>query len=191
MPNGLSRSVTRLRGRLYRGLDEEEGYGREAERRARAGLEAFDPRAAFQEYAGGAQRMFMDELGRELTTLRGQSVGAGRLETGFWDLDQGDVIRNVSGDFQNRIASGALQTAGMEQQRRGDLLASGTEARNRYFDLLAGTYDRATDAYRWNKQNRKKGLGAFLGGTLGTAIGAFGGPTLAAAGGNVGAKLFK
>src|SRR5688572_13081478 len=61
----------------------------------------FDAGASFKEFADGAYGSFQTNLGKELRNLAGRSVGAGRLDTGFFDEDQGQVITDLGQQFQS------------------------------------------------------------------------------------------
>lgn len=133
----------------------------------------FDPGAAFKEYASGAQGDFNKQLGQQLRDLGGKAVGQGRFDSGFYDADQGQVIRDVSSDFSNRIAQGALQTSGM---RLGQIGQEGQYALGQsgmYNDLLAGQLDRETA-----KQNAKRQQRSDLWGTIGKIGGQIGAAAL-------------
>ncbi len=162
------------------------GVERDAYKRARD----WDPEDAYKEYMGGARSAAEDSLGTQLKALAGQAVGGGRLNTGFYDLDQGDVARNIWGDYGRTMSSAALQTAGMKQNQNFGLLEYGAGTRNRYYDLLASNYDRTTAEK--NARDAKKGgflktLGKIGGGLLGSVAGPIG----TAFGASVAGKLFK
>lgn len=115
----------------------------------------FDPGAAFKEYAGGAWKAVQSDFADNLESLASKAAGAGRLNTGFYDRDQGELVQRTMGDYSNRIAQGAMQTAGMAQQQRRDLLGYGQEQQNSYLDLLTGQWDR--EAMMDEKRNESKG----------------------------------
>lgn len=169
------------RGMANRLIDSQDFLGQDYETSGVQGLQDFDPGAAFKEYTEGATRGAKGYLGEELEKLAGTSSAQGRLNTGFYDQDQGELVRNVYGDLNNTIAGAALQTAGMEQSRRGQLLDYGADRTNRYLDLVSGNNDRLTA--KRNAEAAKKKKGGILGGLVGGAIGfATGGPAGAAAG---------
>lgn len=145
----------------------------------------FDADRSFKEFASGAYGDFQTNLGKELRNLAGRSVGAGRLDTGFFDEDQGEVITSLGRDFQNTIAQGALQTAGLNQQNIADLGNFGNERNDQYLSLLSGQLDREQAA----KNAKRARKGALTGGLLklaGAGIGFLaGGPVGAAVGGKL------
>jgi hypothetical protein len=51
------------------------------------GLRDFDPESAFEKYVGGAEERFKGQLSRGLEGIVGSSVGSGRLNSGYLDLD--------------------------------------------------------------------------------------------------------
>jgi len=135
---------------------------------------AFDPRAAYQDFATGAINRGKGVLDQSLQRLAGSAAGAGRLDTGFYDLDKGDVVRNVWGDVNNTLSSAALQTAGMEQGQLQYNQNTAADRVSRSYDLLAGGWDQwRADRQRQDKldADRKKNSGWFgklLGKTAGT-----------------------
>lgn len=151
---------------------------------------AFDPAAAYKEYMGGARSAAEDSLGTQLKAMAGQAVGQGRLDTGFYDLDQGDVARNVWADYGRTMSGAALQTAGMQQQQNFGMLDYGAQRRNRYFDLLASGYDRSL-AKENAKQARKGGFLKTLGKIGGAVLGSVAGPVGTALGGKIAGSIFK
>lgn len=135
-------SLDALHKKYTGALDQEEQAGLDAESYGYNKVKAFDPSAAFNTFAAGATDQAGKSLALQLQKLAGSSVGAGRLDTGFYDQDQGDVVRQVYGDLNNTLASKALDVTGMEQQQDQYLANYGTERRNRYLDLLSGGLDR-------------------------------------------------
>lgn len=124
-------------------LGQERGFGLDAEREGYQAFRDFDPTQAFKQYTDATLHQTGAALGDELTRMAGQAVGSGRLHTGFFDRDQGDTARRFYSDANDRINQAAMQTTGMRQQQLAGLLDFGTQARNRYFDLLYGNFDRA------------------------------------------------
>ena len=124
---------------------------------------------AFKDYAAGGLAGVKSQLGTELDSLAGKAAGSGRLNTGFYDLDQGDVVRNVYGDYDRGLQQAALQTTGMQQQNNQNLLNYTADKRNTYLDLLTGNMDRATA-----QKNAKGGFWKTLGGIGKTLLGTAG-----------------
>jgi len=168
----------------------EDQYSFDAERGAYERAKSFDPSAAYGTYMEGARSKAADTLGQQLKQLAGQAVGAGRLDTGFYDMDQGDVVRNVWDDYGRTASAAALQTAGMQQQNNFGLLNYGAEARNRYLDLLHGGYDRAT-AEKAAKDAKKGGFLGGLGKIVGGVVGSVAGPVGSAFGAKLAGSIFK
>lgn len=166
-------------------LGRERRHGVEAEQGAWNDYRAFDPRAAFEAYNEGALGETRNILAEELEALADQSAGTGRLRTGFYDRDRGDVARRVFDTHLDRTRQAALATAGMRQQQLAGALNYGQQARNRYLEFLAGAYDRMQ-----GEENAGGGLFGALGGIAG-GIGGFmlGGPAGAAAGSRIGGSV--
>lgn len=78
----------------------------------------FDAGAAMKEYAKGAYSDFERGVKTSLDSLRGLSVGEGRLDTGFFDKDQGDVITELGRGYTSDIAKQALNAAGITSESR-------------------------------------------------------------------------
>lgn len=147
------------------------GYGRTA---------AFDPNAAVARYAKGAWDTVMNDpvsgLKRSLADLRGNAVGGGRLDTGFFDQDTGDVVTNATRGFQNSLAGTAVTAAGMQQNNNAALLGYGQNKTNQYLDLLTANREQQTQDAREKaarKRQKKRGIGSLIGGVIGAVGGSF------------------
>lgn len=111
----------------------------------------FDPMKALTGYAQGAMASTQANMNDELTALKGSAVGAGRLDTGFFDQDSGDVVRRNMADFNSKIAQQSMNAAGLEEQNNEDIGRMGEQQRTDYYDLVTGQRD-----YRTGKQNAKR-----------------------------------
>lgn len=154
-------NANRFRAASLDALGQEQRFGTQAEQDAYNQYKAFDPSQAFQSYYGGVLDETKNALGDALDQLTGRSVGAGRLQTGFFDRDAGDTVRRYLSDATAQGRQAALQTTGMRQQQLSGLLDFGQQARNRYLDLLSGNFDRQTGI-----QNSKYGFGDAVGDVL-------------------------
>lgn len=83
----------------------------------------FDPSAAGETFAKGAFGDFQNSLKDNLQEYDDQSIAAGRLRTGQYDVDKGRVVTRLGSDFSNRIAQAALEFSGQRLQG----LTSGTQ----------------------------------------------------------------
>lgn len=141
----------------------------------------FDPSAALNTYAKGAWGSVSAGLDQTLERLKGEAGGSGRLQSGFFDLDQGDVIRNVTNDFTNNLSQQALGAAGMMQRNTEGLGAFGERQQGMATDLLMSRREEIENAKREadeRKRKRRSGIGSAIGGVLGAGAGAlFGGTT--------------
>jgi hypothetical protein len=115
----------------------------------------FDPADSFKEYAGGAWKAVQGDLADNLESLASKAAGAGRLNTGFYDRDQGELMQRTMQDYQNTIAQGAMQTAGMKQNQYRDLVNVGQQQQSAYMDALSGQWDR--EAMMDDKRQQSKG----------------------------------
>lgn len=133
----------------------------------------FDPRKAVNEYAQGAyQEIFNGTggVGQQLDDLRGRSVGSGRLDTGFFDRDSGEVMQRGQADLNSRIAQQSTAAAGMNLSRINSIGDYGANRRSRYLDMLSGGLDReqaAKNASRKATNDTLSTVGQFAGLALG------------------------
>jgi hypothetical protein len=104
----------------------------------------FDPSRALREYGEAAYGDFRRQLTRDIGDLRGAAAGAGRLDTGFYDIDQGYLVSDLANRYQQALASRAMEAAQMDLSRIQNLGAFGERSRETYLDLLAGGLDRET-----------------------------------------------
>jgi len=82
----------------------------------------FDPTAAGETFAKGAYGSFKLNLDDVLRDYEDESVGAGRLRTGEYDVGRGKVVTRLGEDFNNQIAQMAPTFSG----QRLSALQSGT-----------------------------------------------------------------
>jgi hypothetical protein len=103
---------------------------------------SFDPSRALREYGEAAYGEFRRNLNRAVAELGGAATGAGRLNTGFYDLDQGELVSDLANRYQQALASRAMEAAQMDLSRIQNVGAFGERTRSTYLDLLAGGLDR-------------------------------------------------
>lgn len=94
----------------------------------------FDPSAAGKEFASGAYSDYQTGLKDDLRLFDDQSIAAGRLRTGQYDVDKGQVITQRGRDFDARIAQAALDFSG---QRLSALTAGSGQRLTRASDMDA------------------------------------------------------
>lgn len=166
------------RGHDFGPQAEQEGYDR---------AKSYDPGEAFQRYTTGAISRSNQQLSDRLEELAFDSAGAGRLNTGLFDRDRGDVARRVFQSQNEDFSDRALAVSGMEQEQGQFLAGFGADANNRYLDVLYSNADQAR-ADRQEAAQRKASKGGFLK-TLGSIAGGIGGSFLGPAGSAFGARL--
>jgi hypothetical protein len=178
------------RNRFIDAMDpaEQVARGTEADYLKRA--RSYDPSAALRTSTQAAWGDVREDLGRTLEDFEGQSVGAGRLDTGFYDADRGKIITDVGEDFSRQAGRMALDAEGLRLRNQEGLGQYSQYAGNRYLDLMTGGLDRA-EAEAEAKRRRGGGVGRFLG-TVAGGVGGFvvGGPAGAAAGASIGNRAF-
>ncbi|MFN7341573.1 MAG: hypothetical protein ACK5VI_10900 [Opitutia bacterium] len=107
------------------------------EERARVDeLMAFDPTASFERYMTGANSRMMDTLKQSNERLTNSAAGGGRLNTGFFDLDAGELGRQVRQDFSNDLSARALDT----NQQKLNAITSGSQIRASDLNSLRDQY---------------------------------------------------
>lgn len=143
---------------------------------------AFDPQQALNQYSEGAISNFHTQLSKELAGLKDSEAGGGRLNSGFFDEDQGKVATDLGTQLQSDLNQHALETAGMRQQQIAQRGQYAQGANQDYNDLLSGELDRqqAADNAKRQQKGSLLGAGATIAGTI------FGGPI----GGAIAKKVF-
>lgn len=94
----------------------------------------FDPSAAGKEFASGAYSDYETGLKDDLRVFDDEAIAAGRLRTGQYDVDKGQVITRRGRDFDARIAQAALDFSG---QRLSALTAGTGQRLSRASDMDA------------------------------------------------------
>jgi len=146
---------------------------------------AFDPQAAAETSAQGIVAGLTPMLERNLEFARGQAVGGGRLETGFFDIDRGRLFEDFNDRVAAAVAANALQTAGLQQRGIESIGEFGQNVQNRFVNLLGGSLDRAQA-----EENAKREGGGLFGKLIGGAAGLVGGPLLGGIGAGIANKIF-
>jgi len=146
-----------LRGEPLPGAGMEQEYDRRAL--------AFDPQESLNRYATGAWDTIQNRVGGvrdQLRDLGGASVGAGRLDSGFFDEDQGAVINRGMESFGSALAQQSMNATGMEQRNIEGIGATGEARGTRYLDLLAGGMDRAQAEENARRQRQADMWGSIM-----------------------------
>lgn len=167
MPPNLFRRTAAGNARTAQGLIGETGaQGGAARKAGLAGALSFDPSQAVDEFGQGFLSDAREGLGEEFEDLVGGSVGRGRLRTGFFQRDAGNLFKDFNRRVSNAIAQASLQASGQKLQNIQGLQAFGSDLLGQQTDLLGGALDRATA-----EENAGGGFGNFLGRALGFAAG--------------------
>lgn len=147
--------------------------GRDLERTYIDRAKSFDPSKALDDYARGAFGQVSQNISDQLRDLTGRAVGSGRLNTGFFDEDQGEVVNRNLSDFNNQLLSHALDAESMGLQNLQSLGSYAANKQNTYYDLLSGGMDRETAEENARRQ-REASLFGGLAQLAGTYIGSRG-----------------
>lgn len=174
----FSKRLPRLTRSFDQMLGETERLGSAARTAGVQGQLDFDASDAVTEFGGG----FLDEaregLSQDFEGLVGESVGSGRLRTGFFQRDAGRLFQDFNRRVANAVAMQSMQAAGLNLQNLQGLSATGLDMLTQQTDILAGAFDRAT-------AEKNAGGGSFLGKALGFGAGL----VLPGIGSKVGEKL--
>jgi hypothetical protein len=142
--------------------------------------ENFDASKALNSWAQGAYSNVSTALTQRLRDLTGQAVGAGRLNTGFFDEDQGQVIRGAQQDFSAALAQQSLGAASLQSQSDQALGRFGQAQQETGLDVAQSRREEMINTEREAQARaraRKRGIGSLIGGVIGAAGGAIvGGP---------------
>lgn len=148
----------------------------------------YDPQEAIERRSMAQWNNLKESLGREITSLRGRQVGAGRIDSGFGYEDQDRLYEGAFDNLTNAMAMNALQGEQIGVNVRNNLGSWAADSRNRYLELLSGEDDRFIRDQDI-KSKRKGGLWGALGGIAGGVVGGItGGPAGAMAGWNIGSS---
>lgn len=145
-----------------------------------------------------AADLLRDEIGRESPELASDYLGKTiesmvstrmpAFQGALQDAREGAIRRGVTGGDLGTSYEGDIISAfdrNTKNEIGGRALDTFENSRGRYLDLLTGQRD-----YDLAKENAKRKRGGFLGGLVGTLGGAVLGPVGAAAGTQIGKKLF-
>lgn len=154
------------------------GRGQQALNKYQNFAENFDASKGLNQYAQGAWGSISDALKQNLQAESGAAVGAGRINTGFYDEDRGTIYNRATKQLSDSIAQQSLNAQG---QQIGVMQGYGNYGQNEQgtgLDLLtARRQELENNAREQDAQKRKKrsGIGGLIGGALGAGVGFFAG----------------
>lgn len=162
------------------------GRGATAQNQYEKFAQTFDASKGLNAYAQGAWGSISDALNQDLATERGSAVGAGRLNTGFYDEDRGTIYNRATKQLADSVAQQSLNAQGQQigvEQNYGNY---GVGQQQTGLDLLTSRREEVEQAARdeaERKRQQKRGIGSAIGGVIG-GVGGFlvGGPEGAFAG---------
>ena len=170
----MARYLSRLRGEARSAGQREQRRGQMAEDEYYGRATGFDPYEAVSTAAGGAWGMLEPELQRTIDRRRAGAVGRGRLNTGFQDIDEREILRGGRDYLSNVIASNAMNAASLDLNNIQGIGGYGERKTGNYLDLGAAELDRAQadeNARQQRKAQKWSLLGKFAGGAAGTLLG--------------------
>lgn len=172
MPRGNPAAYSQSRFRRQARRDEQ--TGREAEDEYLTRARGFDADEAAGRSAKAQFDTFREDLAEDLGDLRGEQVGAGRLDTGYRFDDEDELIEGGIRDLNRGIAGRAVQTAGMNLRNTEGIGQYGQDTTGRYLDILGSERDadlQLEEMRRKDEANRKKGMFGLAGRVGGTLLG--------------------
>lgn len=159
---GKDDPATRTEGMMGQAIAGEGASSSAATSRYLTDSAAFDPGQAYKSWATGAFGDFQTGLTKNLRDLGGKAVGAGRFDSGFFDEDQGQLVRDMSSDFSNKLVQGSLTASGQRLSQLGQEGQFAEQQSQDYNELLAGELDRETAKSNAKKQQRSDFWGGLL-----------------------------
>lgn len=135
----------------------------------------FDASKALNTYAQGAWGSISDALKKNLQAESGSAVGAGRINTGFYDEDRGTIYNQATKQLSDSIAQQSLGAAGLQANVMQGYGNFGLNEQNTGLDLLTSRREELENAAREEdarKRQKKRGVGGLIGGVLG-GVGGF------------------
>jgi hypothetical protein len=138
-------------------------------------LAKFDPQASLNTYATGAWDSILNQAGGmkdQLRDLAGSSVGAGRVDSGLFDEDRGEVMNRGMESFGSALAQQGMNAASLRASTLNSAAGFQEEEQNRYLELVRAGMDDDTARQNARAAARAGTWGAIgqIAGTVGTAI---------------------
>lgn len=153
-------------------------YGSDATADYYKRISSFDPTAAVNKYASGAWAAakggpggFDDTLAR----LKGEAAGGGRLNSGFYDQDVGDLYRKTVSDYSAGLDKTALDATRMQMVNNEAIGQFGQDETGLNLELGSGRAEQLINDAREKaarRRQRKRGIGGLIGGVAG-GVGGF------------------
>jgi len=128
-------------------------------------IKSFDPMESARASSMASFEDFREGLGEDITSLRGNQVGRGRLDTGFGMEDEDRLVRGGLRDLNREIARNSMQGAQMQMGVNRDIGDYGERVTGRGVDLLMSEKDRKAQ----EKASKRAMWGQLGGAVLGTA----------------------
>lgn len=134
----------------------------------------FNPTQAVKDYSTAAYDATSQNIRDQLNTLAGDDVNQGRINTGFYDEDRGQVVNRNLADYNSKVANAAYSATGYQLANQQGLASNAENQENTYMSTLRGNQqyqeEQAADAAD-RARKKKSGIGSLIGGVLGGTIG--------------------
>lgn len=138
------------------------------------GATSFNPTQAVRDYSTAAYDATSQNMRDELNKLAGDDVSQGRINTGFYDEDRGQVVNRNLADYNSKVANAAYSATGYQLANNNSLAANAEDENNTFLSTLRGNQqymqDQAADAAE-RARKKKRGIGGVIGGILGGTVG--------------------
>lgn len=156
-------------------------------------LQSFNAQDGLERSVRGATDRSQMAFRNNLRDLTGRAVKTGRLNTGFFDEDAGELALDSKTNLDAIIAQYAITAQGQQMSNDNALVNAGQQQEQQYMDLMTGGLDR--EQMERNRKAQERGsllkglatiggtaIGAMLGGPLGAKLGVKAGALIGGAG---------
>lgn len=152
----------------------------------------FNPTGAVRDYATAAYDATSQNIRDQLAKLAGDDVSQGRINTGFYDEDRGEVMNRNLADYNSKVAQAAYNATGYQLENQQGLAANAENQSQTSLSILRGNQqdmEQQAEAKAARARQKKKGIGSLIGTALGGAVGSIIPGVGTMAGASIGAGL--
>lgn len=134
----------------------------------------FNPTQAVKDYSTAAYDATSQNIRQQLAQLAGDDVSQGRINTGFYDEDRGEVMNRNLADYNSKVASAAYNATGYQLQNQEGLARNAEDNTNTFMSTMRGnqqSMQQQAEDKAARARKKKSGIGSLIGAGLGAAIG--------------------